>query len=321
MNYGMTNDLSQFQDPMGGIPQRPMMGQRPPMPQMPIAQGSPMAPAMPDPADAIRNFQSQPPMAPGNFAPQAPIPQPMPPAPMPQPAPQAQPPMPMQEAPVAPQQDKVQAVAEAMPKAEAAMENQPPKPLEDAPMVSPYAQKRDSETPEHRLETIDTMGRAANGNLDHAHPEIKKDIEEVNKEYKLGEMKGKPIYSCPLTNKPCSQKTFWLRLKEFFLHSIGQKSQEEKDREIYKLDMKDPIVQKYGKGTEGKSIPKSQPQEQPKMAQSNNQFTPLQAPPISPYGQPQQQPNSQEEQFNPNHLPIPPVMNGVDYSKYNEGIA
>ncbi len=294
MNYGMNNELRQFQDPTGGIPQRPMMGPRTAMPQMPIAQFqgnpmmNPMAPAMPDPADAIRNAPVQPPvqapMPPANFAPQAPIPQPAP-----QVSPQAQPSKPMPEAPVAAPQDKIAAVAEAMPKAEASAENQPPMPLEDAPMLSPYAQKRDSESPEHRLETIDTMARAANGNLDHAHPEIKKDIEEVNKEYKLGEMKGKPIYSCPLTNKPCSQKTFWLRLKEFFLHSIGQKSQEEKDREIYKLDMKDPIVQKYGKGTEGKSIPKSKPQEQapqPKMAQSNNQFTPLQAPPISPYGNP-----------------------------------
>jgi len=282
MNYGMNNDLQQ--------PQRPMMGPRTAMPQMPIAQFpgnpmmNPMAPAMPDPADAIRNAPPQAPiqapMTSSNFAPQAPIPQP---------APQAQPPQPMPEAPMAPPQDKIAAVAEAMPKAEASAENQPPKLLEDAPMISPYAQDRDSENPEHRIKTIEAMGRASNGNLDHAHPEIKKDVEEVNKEYKIGEMKGKPIYSCPLTNKPCSQKTFWLRLKEFFLHSVGQKSQEEKDREIYKLDMKDPIVQKYGKGTEGKSIPKSKPQEQapqPQMAQSNNQFTPLQAPPISPYGNP-----------------------------------
>jgi hypothetical protein len=144
---------------------------------------------------------------------------------------------------------KVAQVAEAMPQAMAEAGQEAPQaenksfmgnvataaqgiagaPLEEAPVVSPYAQDRDSGSPEGQIRSIDAMAKASTADPEKIDPEIKKDIDEVHQQYGLGEVDDEQVFQCPYTNKPCSQKTFWQRLKEFFLHSIGMKSQEEID--------------------------------------------------------------------------------------------
>lgn len=56
---------------------------------------------------------------------------------------------------------------------------------------------------------------------------------------------GNKIYECPLTKKPCGRKTFWTRLKEFFLNLIGVQDQETSQANVIKLDTQDPITKKY----------------------------------------------------------------------------
>lgn len=300
MNYGMNNGLSQFQDPTGGIPQLPLKLQggrnmRPPqMPPQAQPQGAPgitpemlaMAnrPAMADPRQSLENYNSNVSSLNIGATPQAQPPMSSPPVQQPvSMAPQAQPPV---DQGIPPQ--KVEEVAKMMPKAMASE----PATQEETPLHQVYLEKSASEDPLVKVESLDILEKASQEKPEKIHPELKQDIEQIDSEYKLGDLDGEAVYTCPLSNKPCSKKTFWQRLKEFFLHSIGMKSQEEKDAAILEFDKSDPIVKKYGKGTEGVTIPK--PAQQPDNPEMGVR-TPLMKPPVqqteqpifnSPYGNP-----------------------------------
>lgn len=68
--------------------------------------------------------------------------------------------------------------------------------------------------------------------------------------------KGNKIYECPLTKKPCGKKTFWSRLKEFFLSIMGVQDKQTTQERINKLDMQDPISKTYATSQGQVSVPK-----------------------------------------------------------------
>lgn len=99
-----------------------------------------------------------------------------------------------------------------------------------------------SEDPEVFANTVAGFEKVRDENIVEGTPQafFKKQIDDT---YLKGtDDKGNQVYECPLTKKPCGRKTFFQRLKEFFLHSIGKKSAEEIQSSVDLLDKQDPIT-------------------------------------------------------------------------------
>lgn len=70
--------------------------------------------------------------------------------------------------------------------------------------------------------------------------------QKVTNQYAIGQDEEQgTIYQCPLTKTPCSKKTFWTRLKEFFQTLVGGQSKEEAMSRVEQLNKKDPIARSF----------------------------------------------------------------------------
>jgi hypothetical protein len=71
-------------------------------------------------------------------------------------------------------------------------------------------------------------------------------ITKIDQKYLQGvDEKGNKTYECPLTKKPCGRKTFWDRLKQFFLTMTGHLDQKKAQENIAKYDRIDPITKSF----------------------------------------------------------------------------
>lgn len=70
--------------------------------------------------------------------------------------------------------------------------------------------------------------------------------QKVTNQYAIGQDEEQgTIYQCPLTKTPCSRKTFWTRLKEFFQTLVGIQPKEEALTKVESLNKQDPISRSY----------------------------------------------------------------------------
>jgi len=221
---------------------RVRIGQQPKQqPQAPVAQPMPQAPvyhapqpqAQPAPLPVSQNQTVQ-------MAPSTPAPENIPPATRP--------------APVG--AEKVQAVAEAMPEAEKQLapmgslkEGQETKAakltLDPKKLEKEFATTENSQDPKIMEKAMDIVAHAATSMKPADMPgNVKAEIAEIDNKYKQGDTAtGDSIYKCPLSHEPCGKKSFFRRLKEFFLHSIGKKSSEELEAEMVTIRKDDPVHQ------------------------------------------------------------------------------
>lgn len=71
-------------------------------------------------------------------------------------------------------------------------------------------------------------------------------ITKIDQKYLQGiDDKGNKTYECPLTKKPCGRKTFWDRLKQFFLTLTGHLDSKKAQENIAKYDRLDPITKSF----------------------------------------------------------------------------
>jgi len=99
-----------------------------------------------------------------------------------------------------------------------------------------------SEVPEDFAEAISQFEKVRDEDIVEGTPQAMFK-QKIDSQYlRSVDEKGNQTYECPLTKKPCGRKTFFQRLKEFFLHSIGKKSAEEVQKSVIKFDKIDPIT-------------------------------------------------------------------------------
>lgn len=104
----------------------------------------------------------------------------------------------------------------------------------------------DSDDPEVFSNAIEELGTLDTKKALTPGSSTEKMFTQANQKYGRGQdNEGNQVYECPLTKKPCSRKTFWTRLKEFFQSLTGIKSREEAVNSVIKLDNKDPLTKKF----------------------------------------------------------------------------